>query len=474
MVISLTARIVAAFFLLSGVLLFALPDERHIFQLFVPENSLWREDGPHLRSNVSQPQFEALIKLGLDVYTPVAGKAKEKLAIKGLWKDSKVNAKVGRNGHNVTVTLYGGIARRPELTLDGLALVMCHELGHAYGGEPYLFPSYRMSAEGQADYYATNRCLNSILQNLAPTAESDPTVFMERVCAERFGSGTEYHGCLRALAAGESVGKLLSAITNEPEPNYETPDPRQVEETETSYPGTVQCRVDTYLRGLLREERPACWFKSAGRPLGVVVGENDLRVVTADGGNVPEEYRPMLDAVGLMSSGCTATHIGNGLVLSAGHCYTPSPRASRDSCSGVVVWWGHRDGKGDSWASKCKRIIKREYNGTQDFILFKVDRGPAASVSVSRASRVLLGAKVTIFSHPRGRPLEWSGFCKVDDWADSSKGLNQFNHQCDTEAGSSGAAIIDTDTLQLVGIHNGGGDGWNYATFSDAVTPFIP
>jgi V8-like Glu-specific endopeptidase len=53
----------------------------------------------------------------------------------------------------------------------------------------------------------------------------------------------------------------------------------------------------------------------------------------------------------------------------------------------------------------------------------------------------------------------------VENWQQSAKGQNQFNHRCDTEPGSSGAAIISTSSLSIVGVHNGGGDGWNYASF---------
>jgi len=48
-------------------------------------------------------------------------------------------------------------------------------------------------------------------------------------------------------------------------------------------------------------------------------------------------------------------------------------------------------------------------------------------------------------------------------------------HQCDTEPGSGGAALLDDETLKVVGVHGGGEiteftgpqqfTGWNFATY---------
>jgi hypothetical protein len=67
--------------------------------------------------------------------------------------------------------------------------------------------------------------------------------------------------CERDLAGSYSLGKLLSVIKNEPQPEFETPDQFVTDTTMTSYPKTVQCRLDTYHAGSLNLDRPKCWFK---------------------------------------------------------------------------------------------------------------------------------------------------------------------------------------------------------------------
>ena len=77
-----------------------------------------------------------------------------------------VNANCMRNNGVVTVNMYGGLARRPEVTPEGFALVLCHELGHAYGGTPYIFQQAQIAAEGQADYYGEQTCLKALLPHV--------------------------------------------------------------------------------------------------------------------------------------------------------------------------------------------------------------------------------------------------------------------------------------------------------------------
>ncbi len=230
---------------------------------------------------------------------------------------------------------------------------------------------------------------------------------------------------------------------------------------------------------ILQNKRPLAFFMLLSAAMGtrfafaaaspvheVIVDENNLVVVAPDGSNVPEFFRSSLNAFGLTTSGCTVTHIGNKRALTAAHCYSPSPRSTPGSCAGITIWWGHRAQAKPKLLSKCKRILLRELNKNSDVLVLELDAAPEEFVKIDTDSSAPLGLPITIFSHPRSRPLEWSGYCTVENWEGSSKGINQFNHRCDTEPGSSGAAIIDSTSGRIVGIHNGGGDNWNYATFT--------
>src|SRR5579875_385137 len=67
------------------------------------------------------------------------------------WADDTVNAFAWIDNGVRHVALKGGLVRDAALLLEGIALVLAHELGHHYGGPP-TFPGNGLSCEGQADY----------------------------------------------------------------------------------------------------------------------------------------------------------------------------------------------------------------------------------------------------------------------------------------------------------------------------------
>jgi hypothetical protein len=230
---------------------------------FMPENDLWMEDSLSLMSAVDQPLFEEIIKAGYEAYIPFAQREGEKLVINALWGDGTVNANAcrGCKPGEVTINMYGGLARRSEIIPEGFALVLCHELGHAYGGSPFISAPRQMSAEGQADYYATGQCYKKVAKKV-PSLKSEfsPSDYIKQTCDAKFDAESQLD-CYHSLEGGLSLGSLLATLMRVSAPKYETPDQTVVTRTELSYPKTVQCRLDTYHAGTLEMKRPACWFK---------------------------------------------------------------------------------------------------------------------------------------------------------------------------------------------------------------------
>lgn len=68
------------------------------------------------------------------------------------WDDPQVNAFAWVKNGVRHVALMGGLVRDQDLELEGISLVLAHELAHHYGGPP-TFPG-GLSCEGQADYNA--------------------------------------------------------------------------------------------------------------------------------------------------------------------------------------------------------------------------------------------------------------------------------------------------------------------------------
>ena len=227
-----------------------------VMHSFMPENDLWMEDSLDLvDSNASQALFNQIIDIGSGLYADTAKKWNETLSFSRLWSDPTVNASSWRDGRGSTdVTMYGGMMRRSEVSPLGFALVMCHELSHLYGGTPFIDSAMRMSAEGQADWSGAGWCLYNVALKLKDTTPFQTTVFMDKSCKSD-------PICLQELNAANGLGTLLANLGRERTPNFETPDPLVVSRTELSYPRTAQCRLDTYLNGVLGLERPRCWYK---------------------------------------------------------------------------------------------------------------------------------------------------------------------------------------------------------------------
>ena len=90
------------------------------------------------------------------VPTPIISSAD--LAIKERWDDASQSSKI-----YYKMELLGVFTRISTMTEDGIALILCHELGHAIAGSPTFLQIYpglssALSAEGQADYFAATSC----------------------------------------------------------------------------------------------------------------------------------------------------------------------------------------------------------------------------------------------------------------------------------------------------------------------------
>lgn len=202
-----------------------------------------------------------------------------------------------------------------------------------------------------------------------------------------------------------------------------------------------------------------------------IIGENDLVAVNADASNIPLKYKELVNAFGLMSMGCTATHIGNGYVLTAGHCFwAPEELVKDQPCADTTIEWGVREGVTSYLKSTCEKIVAAQRNSKNDFAILKVSPAPNVAVGVELNRKATAGDIVTIFSHPEELPLRWSKTCTVESVLDPKLSPDALQHKCDTNPGSSGATIIDTTTNKVIGIHDGGrlngpAIGMNYGTY---------
>ncbi len=238
---------VASVFCGSQALSSPLPavSEKCAQSAFMPENKLHEMD-VELMGGLNQAQFDAVLTEVESYYKPII------LAMYGAtlqvtrdWQNPLVNAYATQSGKIWELHMYGGLARRPEITPDGFEMVACHEMGHHLGGFP--FAQFWASNEGQADYFAALSCTRTLwAPQKAMNALSSAVIpaFPKSLCDAAWLFQDDRNLCYRIAIASKSLADLLSQGVAK----YETPDRSVVAITDDEHP-SGQCRLDTYLAG---------------------------------------------------------------------------------------------------------------------------------------------------------------------------------------------------------------------------------
>lgn len=216
-------------------------------KMFMPENEMHLEDGLGLLNNqIDEGMFHRILDHVYSVYSPIFRKVGRRLIIERDWYDSTVNAYAYQRGSYNYIKMFGGLARRYEITPAGFALVACHEIGHHLGGFP-LYDGYSWATnEGGSDYYATQVCAKRIWADLEDNTPVSSYVMSKCDSAHRYSRYRRI--CYMAAAAGLSAAKLFSSRGQRI--SFQTPDRSRVSRTYDSHPAS-QCRLDTYFQGAL-------------------------------------------------------------------------------------------------------------------------------------------------------------------------------------------------------------------------------
>lgn len=273
---------------------------------FLPENTL-RIPSPTVKSSsqalsafpgenpaaqsTDEATFNALLDRIQSTYAPIIAQKGAQFSIQRLWQDSTVNAYANRSGNQWYIQMYGGLARHSALTRDGFLLIACHEVGHHLGGSPK-YTGQWAATEGQADYFATMKCLRKIWQsddNITIVRSLSVPQTVVKQCESNFGSAQEIAICERATVAGISAAEVSRQIASGGPISVDTPDRNAVSQTYESHP-QAQCRLDTYYSGSICQVsdtidfrdndfitgacaiekgdkigyRPMCWYKPSG------------------------------------------------------------------------------------------------------------------------------------------------------------------------------------------------------------------
>ena len=259
---------------------------------FFPENDWSIPES--FQGGLSQEQFNKVIDQYEAIYAPKIKEDGGVLSVDRGWSNGTVNASAQRFGSTYKVNMYGGLARHPEITEDGFALVLCHEIGHHIGGAPKVggFRGMLMkwaSNEGQSDYFASLKCLREGMKNednQAVVANMNVPALVKNNCDSVYANADESAMCQRIAMAGASVSNLFAAMSKKDQAKFETPSKDVVRKTDDAHPH-FQCRLDTYFQGALFDRpldealsqkdattgtchpsngdkvglRPLCWYK---------------------------------------------------------------------------------------------------------------------------------------------------------------------------------------------------------------------
>ncbi len=235
-------------YIFSFILFFPLFTLAASHQQFAPENNL--SISVDRNSGISEEEFNSVLDKLDVIYGSIIKSKGANFKIERKWSNSKVNARAHRAGSSWYITMFGGLARYPEMTVDAFTLVACHELGHHIGGYPR---TGWMSNEGNSDYFATLKCSRKMWADEDSIEKNKNTTIDElaaKKCESQWSHAMDQAVCKRAAMAGKVLGKFLASIAENQWPDFGTPDLNKVKKTYHSHPN-AQCRLDTYFLGAL-------------------------------------------------------------------------------------------------------------------------------------------------------------------------------------------------------------------------------
>ncbi len=193
-------------------------------------------------STVTSESFHRVFFTIISLYSKEMSRLDLPLALEPEWENPYITAYTVRLSDRIRLGFWGGMARIDGMNDQAVALITCHELGHVFGGAPFIAIDHEqyknISAEGQADYFASSECLPRYYEFLN----------IEDQEHELYMALSGFLNALRLLKPHRGEVNLLGTSSEVTEQTLYN-----------SYPSN-QCRIDTYKAGLSNEPRPACWY----------------------------------------------------------------------------------------------------------------------------------------------------------------------------------------------------------------------
>lgn len=226
----------------------------------MPLNHLDLQDNPRVLYNISPVMFRQIIDQVVGAFSPIVRLHGGELQANYLWDNHTVNASAGRSGNTWVLNMYGGLARRKEITPDGFSMVVCHELGHHLGGFPFYEAGSWAADEGEADYFAAHTCApviwgHDVQGNAIHRYTVDPVA--KQYCDRSTPYQPQRDLCYRIADAAQALSNLLNVLEDARRPvAYRNANNMiRVPATFHGHPA-AQCRLETYLNGAICGRKP--------------------------------------------------------------------------------------------------------------------------------------------------------------------------------------------------------------------------
>jgi len=173
-----------------------------------------------------------------------------------------------------SIFLSNELFEYPQLEKRHLYMLFCHELGHILGGAPYFleYPgdNRKLSGEGQADYFATKRCMGRLLAPSKIEEIQQSVTAKESMALHARGCKSKKCQSVSQVAKEtlEILGDEVSFFARE----------NEIVQFTNPYQNSAQCRLDTFIAGAVslnnmgyymafqfdyvdyNGSRPKCWY----------------------------------------------------------------------------------------------------------------------------------------------------------------------------------------------------------------------
>jgi hypothetical protein len=241
---------------------------------------------------VTEQSFQDVIGFVLSTFQPTLAAVGIRLDTKLRWSDPNRIASIVidyNDEKHYTLQVNGGDTKTPSFTNDGLAQVVCHEIGHILGGSPGNPYVARLAVENQADYFAANVCLKRVFAkdpNIEIMAQINVPVSIQNKCESVYVNPRQVALCERIMMAGYASADDYRAYKKIKTPLSFDRAENAAKDVNLSY-ASPQCRLESAIAGALCEKgfgtlldsngeiralncersqgfnlgvRPACWY----------------------------------------------------------------------------------------------------------------------------------------------------------------------------------------------------------------------